>query len=80
LPGGSAVKNPLANAGDMGLIPDPEIPHAPEQLSLRSTTTEPVFYSLGPTTTEPTSCNYRSLCALKTMLPNKRRPHTATGE
>ena len=26
-PGGSVVKNPLANGGDMGSIPDPERPH-----------------------------------------------------
>ena len=26
-PGGSVVKNPLANAGDMGLIPDPGRSH-----------------------------------------------------
>ena len=26
-PGGSVVKNPPANVGDMGLIPDPGRPH-----------------------------------------------------
>ena len=32
--GGSVVKNPPANAGDMGSIPGPgKIPHAVEQLS-----------------------------------------------
>ena len=36
-PGGSVVKNPLANAGYMGLIPDLE------QLSLFSTTVELVL-------------------------------------
>ena len=37
------VKNPLANAGDMGLIPGLgiKIPHASEQLSLYTITTEP---------------------------------------
>ena len=41
-PGGTEVKNLPANAGDMGLIPG-LIPHAAEQLSLCSTTTEPVL-------------------------------------
>ena len=31
-PGGPVVKNLPANAGDTGLIPGPEIPHASEQL------------------------------------------------
>ena len=41
-PGGAVVKNPPANAGDVGSIPGPgtEIPHAVEQLSLHTTTTE----------------------------------------
>ena len=40
--GGPVVKNPPANAGDMGLIPDREtkIPPAKGQLSLWATTTE----------------------------------------
>jgi len=43
-PGGSVVKNPPANAGDMGLIPGPgKIPHAVEQLSWWATTIEPVL-------------------------------------
>ena len=29
-PGGLVVKNPPANAGDMGLIPDPERSHMPQ--------------------------------------------------
>ena len=29
-PGGSVVKNPPANAGDMGLIPDPARSHIPQ--------------------------------------------------
>jgi len=42
--GGSVVKNPPANAGDMGWIPGSrEIPHATEQLSPCTTTTEPVL-------------------------------------
>ena len=43
-PGGAVVKNPLANAGDMGLIHpwSRKIPHAAEQLSPCSTATEPM--------------------------------------
>ena len=29
-PGGSVVKNPLASAGEMGLIPDPGSSHMPQ--------------------------------------------------
>ena len=29
-PGGSVIKNPPANAGDMGLIPDPGRSHTPQ--------------------------------------------------
>ena len=38
------MKNPLANAGDMGLVPSPgtKIPHAIGQLSPHTTTTEPM--------------------------------------
>ena len=38
------MKNPLANAGDMGLVPGPgtKIPHAAGQLSPHTTTAEPV--------------------------------------
>ena len=43
--GGSVVKNPPANAGDVGLIPAPgRCPHAAEQLSLRASTTQSEFY------------------------------------
>ena len=43
-PGGPGVKNPPANAGDMGLIPrlGTKIPHVFGQLSLCATTTDPV--------------------------------------
>ena len=41
-PGGAVVKNPPANAGDMGLSPGPgRPPLAAEQLSPCTTTTEP---------------------------------------
>ena len=43
-PGGSVVKNPPANAGDTGLIPwSRKIPHATQQLSPCTTTTEPAL-------------------------------------
>jgi len=57
-PGGSVVKNPPANAGDMGLNPGLGIQHAAEQLSPRTTTIEPVLYSPEITTTEPMCHNY----------------------
>ena len=43
--GGAVVKNPPANAGDMGSSPGPGRSHMPvaEQLSLCTTTTEAVF-------------------------------------
>ena len=42
-PGGSVVKNPPANAGDMGSIPGPRRSHMLwSKLSLCATTTEPV--------------------------------------
>ena len=40
-PGGSVAKNPSANAGDTGSIPDPEGSHMLR--SLYATTTEPVL-------------------------------------
>ena len=45
-PGGTMVKNLPANAGHTGLEPwSRKIPYAAEQLSSRTTTTEPVLYS-----------------------------------
>ena len=59
-PGGAVVKNPPANAGDMGLSPGPGRSHmlwsnwarAPQLLSLRSRAREPQLLSLSATTTE----------------------------
>ena len=42
-PSGPVVKNPLANAGNKGLIPGLGRSHAVEQLNLYPTTTEPAF-------------------------------------
>ena len=41
-PGGPVVKNPTANARDMGLIPG-KIPHGSRQLSPQAPTTEPAL-------------------------------------
>ena len=56
-PCGLEVKNPLANARDMGSVPDQgRVSHASGQLSPRATTTlEPKSR-----TAEPTRCNYWS--------------------
>ena len=51
VPGGPVVKNPPANAGDVGLTPGLGRFLAMAQLSLRMTT-------LGPRALEPISCNY----------------------
>ena len=59
-PGGTVVKNPPANAGDMGSSPGPGRSHmpqsnkacAPQLLSLRSRAREPQRLSLRATTTE----------------------------
>ena len=43
-PGGAVVKNPPANAGDVGSSAGPgRFPHVVKQLSLCATTTEPVL-------------------------------------
>ena len=50
----------VSNAGDAGLIPGREtkIPHAVEQLSLRTTTTEPMCPgACGPQVEKPACCN-----------------------
>ena len=66
-PSGPLVKNPPADTGDMGLIPDQgtKIPHASGQLSPCTTTTEPMYL-------EPVLCNKRSHL--------KEKPHTVTRE
>ena len=55
LPGGPVVKNPPANAGDVGLIPGPgaKNPQAAGQLSLCASTTEArAFWNLCSETRE----------------------------
>ena len=85
------VKNLPANAGDMGSIPGLGRSHVPwgnkgcvPQLSLYTTTTEPVLWSPGAATTEPACCNYRSPHAVEPALCNKgsqrSEPLTATRE
>ena len=76
-PGGSVVKNPPANAGDMGWIPGSrEIPQATEQLSPCTTTTEPVLQSPCITVTE--ACEPRAQATREATI--MRTPDTATGE
>ena len=62
-PVGSVVKNLPANAGDSFNPWSRKIPHAIEQISPCTTTTEPMCRT------------YRSRCALETMLHNKRSHH-----
>ena len=51
-----------------------KIPHAAEQLSPSTITTEPVLQSSRTATTEPMCSNSWNLCALEPMLRNKRSP------
>ena len=68
-PGGAVVKNPPANAGDMGLSPGPgrsHMPrsnkaHAPQLLSLHSRARKPQLLSPRATTTETCSPRARAL-------------------
>ena len=74
-PGGVVVKNPPANAGDMGSSPDLRRSHmlqsnkarAPQLLSLRSTAGEPQLLSPCATTAEAH--------APRAHAPNKRSHH-----
>ena len=84
-PGGSVVKNPPANAGDTGSIPDPGRSHEPWSICAR---VHPNYWAcaLGPgaPTTEHTCCSCWRPHALKPVLPNKKshcnESHTATRE
>ena len=86
-PGGSMVKNPPANAGGLGSIPDPGRPHIPAgQLSPCAITTEPVPRNPGTTAAEPRCCSCwksstleavrrkRSLCNEKLVHPTREQP------
>ena len=76
-PGGAVVKNPPANAGDMGSSPGPRRSHmpwsnearAPQLLSLRSTAREPQL--LKPVRLEPVLHNKRSHRSEKPAHRNK---------
>lgn len=74
LPGGSLVRNPLANAGDEDSTPGSGRSHVTEQLSLYATTAEPGLWSPGAATMEPMCHNCWSWNALELMLCNKRKP------
>ena len=68
-PGGAVVRNPPANAGDMGSSPGPGRSHmprsneapAPQLLSLRSRAHEPQLLSPSATTTEAHAPRARAL-------------------
>ena len=66
--GGPGIKKPPCNARDTGLICGLGRCHILEQQSLCSTTTEPVLWSPGTTTTEPAGHNYLSPCTLEPVL------------
>ena len=51
-----------------------------DQISLGTTSIEPVLWSSGTPTTEPTHCNYGSLHTLGPVLPHRRCSCTATRE
>ena len=76
-PGGAVVKNPPANAGDMGSSPGPRRSHmpwsnearVPQLLSLRSTAREPQL--LKPVRLEPVLHNKRSHRSEKPAHRNK---------
>ena len=61
-----------------------KIPHAAKQLSLCTTTLEPVLWSPEAAPIEPIHCSYQSLSTLESVLHNKkatamRSPNTAAG-
>ena len=76
-PGDSPVKNPPANAGDMGQIPN--------QDPTCHVATKPVRHNYWACALEPENCNYWSLCAesprsTTTEANTMRSPHVATRE
>ena len=83
-PTGSVVKNPPANAGDTGLIPDPRrshMPgsnkaHVPQLLRLCSRAREPQLLSSCAVTTE--ACAPQSLCSATGEAIAMRSLSTAT--
>ena len=66
-PGGAVDKNPPANTGDKGSIPGPGRFHM-------ARATKPVLQRPRAATTEPMSCNYWSLHALRPSTHDKRAP------
>ena len=64
-PGGAVVKNPPANAGDMGLSPGPERSRVPWSNEAR------VPQLLKPACLEPVLCNKRSHCNEKSAHRNE---------
>ena len=79
-PGGAVVKNPPANAGDMGSIPGPGRSHmprsnwacAPQLLSRRSRAREPQLLRLCATTTEARALQQEKPQKWEALAPQRR--------
>ena len=67
-PGSSVVRNQPANAEDTGLIPDLRRSHMPQS-------NYPMHHNSSVCALEPGSRNCCRLCALESMLCNKRSHH-----
>ena len=70
------VKNPPANAEHRFDPWSGKIPHAAEQISQCTMTSELVLLSPGTTSTEPTHCTCRSLCSTTRETTAVRSPST----
>ena len=65
-PGGAVVKNPPANAGDMGSSPGPGRSHMPQSK-------KPMRHNYWACPLEPTSHNYW-VCAPRARAPQQEKP------
>ena len=74
-PGGSVVKNPPANAGDTGSVPNLGRSHMPRQLNPCFTIAEPVLLSPGTTTSEAGHLE-PLLCSKRSHRDEKQSPST----
>ena len=87
-PGGTAVKNLPANAGDMGSrpgqgrshMPQNNLARAPQLLSLGSRAHEPQLLSLCATTTEACKTQLLKPACSSTRVPQLLSPHATTTE
>ena len=76
-PRGLVIRILPANVGDTDLIPGQgiKIPHASEQLSLCTTTIEPVLWSPGAATTNPWATAAESQAPRACALQPEKPPH-----